>query len=479
LTEFVDRRGEEAVGLRRRRPVISTKVVRGSEGTETTDAAAQAQELAGGGVAGVTIAWIDNNGIPRSRTVPTARLPDVARRGVGITPLFAVFDSHDGITFAYEGLSNASGDIRLVPVLSRLIPLAGQPAFAWAPGRQVAADGASWPYDQRGALERQVERAAQAGLELRFGYELEFFVGQDTVDLVPAHHGPAYSPHALLAIDAFAGALLRDLDANGLRIGQLHAEYGLAQVELSLEATDPVRAADDQLLARQTIRAAAAAHGLRVSFAPLVTAEGVGNGAHVHASAWREGRNLLAGERPDGDGAAFVAGILRDLPAIVAITAPSVPSLVRLRPGYFASAYAFWGIENREAALRYVPSSSLLGDDHANVELKPSDASSNPYLALAVLIAAGLAGIEDRLTLPDPIQEDPGSWSDNERDAAGIVRLPQDAGEAEAALVANPRVREVLGEPLLGAFLAVRRADAAWAAERALDEVVTGHLWRY
>jgi glutamine synthetase len=454
-------------------------MVRVGDAVAVEDAVGLAEELAAAGVAGVTIAWIDNNGIPRSRTIPVARLADVARRGVGITSLFAVFDSHDAITFAHQGLSDASGDVRLVPVLSQLTRLAGQPAFAWAPGRQVTADGSPWPYDQRGVLERQLELATEAGLEFRFGYELEFFVGESGEELRPAHHGPAYSPHALVEIDAFAGALLRDLDANGLGIGQLHAEYGLAQVELSLDVADAVQAADDQLLARQTIRAAALAHGLRASFAPLVTADGVGNGAHVHVSAWRDGRNLLAGERPTGEGAAFVAGILRDLAAIVAITAPSVPSLARLRPGYFASAYAFWGIENREAALRFVPSSSLLGEGHANVELKPSDASSNPYLALAVLIASGLAGVADGLTLPDPIGQDPGSWTQEERDAAGVVRLPSDPAEAEAALVANPRVRAALGEALLGAFVAVRRSDRAWAAERSDDEVVTGHLWRY
>ncbi len=449
------------------------------ENARESDPTALTRELVADGVAGVTIAWCDNNGIPRSRTVPVERLSDVAVRGVGITPLFAVFDSHDAITFAHEGLSNASGDIRLVPVLSGLTRLSGQPAFAWAPGRQVAAGGAPWPYDQRAVLQRQVERAAAGGVELRAGYELEFFVGHDAVELRPAHHGPAYSPHALLEIDAFAASLLRDLAANGLRIGQLHAEYGLAQVELSLDATDPVRAADDQLLARQTIRAAAAAHGLRVSFAPLVTTAGVGNGAHVHLSAWRDGRNLLAGDRPRGDGAAFVAGILRDLAAIVAVTAPSVPSLTRLRPGYFASAYAFWGLENREAALRYVPSSSLLGEGHANVELKPSDASSNPYLALAVLIAAGLAGIEEGVTLPDPIQADPGSWSEEDRATAGVARLPADPAEAEAALRGNKRITEALGAELTGAFLAVRGSDVAWAAERSDDDVVAGHLWRY
>ncbi|MGH3601403.1 MAG: glutamine synthetase [Pseudonocardiaceae bacterium] len=449
-------------------------------GSDAVDAVALADELAASGVAGVTIAWVDNSGISRSRTVPVARLAEVAVHGVGITSLFAVFDTHDRITFAHEGLSNASGDVRLLPVLERTSRLAGQPAFAWAPGRQLAADGSSWPYDQRSALEQQVARAASLGLELRFGYELEFFVGIDVDELSPAHSGPAYSPNAMLAVDEFAGRLLSDMDANGLKIGQLHAEYGPSQMELSLPATDPVSAADDQVLARQTIRAAARAFGLRVSFAPLVTTDGVGNGCHVHASVWRDGRNLLDGEgAPGPEGASFIAGLLRDLRAIAAITAPSVPSLSRLRPGYFASAYAFWGVENREAALRYVPSSGLLEAGDANVELKASDASSNPYLSLATMIASGTAGMQEGLTLGPAIQDDPGGWSDDERERVGIVRRAATPAEQRTALLNSPRVTDALGDPLLGAFLAVRDADAEWARERSPEEVVTAHLWRY
>jgi glutamine synthetase len=450
-----------------------------SDDTEV-DPEVLADELARSGIAGLTIAWVDNNGITRSRTVPTVRLAEVARVGVGITALFAVFHSHDGITFEHEGIATASGDVRLLPVADRITRLAGQPAFAWAPGRQLAADGTPWPYDQRAVLEAQVQRAAAAGLRLRCGYELEFFVGRESADPVPAHHGPAYSAQALLEIDEFAASVLADLAANGLQVGQLHAEFGPAQVEVSLAATDPLSAADDQVLARQTIRAAARRHGLRVSFAPLISPEGVGNGFHIHSSVWRGDENLLAGDRvPTGDGASYVAGLLRDLPAIVGLTAPSVPSLTRLRPGYFASAYAFWGTENREAALRYVPSSKLLGAGNANVELKPSDASGNPYLSLAIVIASGLAGIEERLTLPEPIAADPGTWSESDRERAGVIRLPATPAEQEAALAANPRVRATLGEPLLGAFRAVRRADATWAQERSPDEVVAAHLWRY
>jgi glutamine synthetase len=310
------------------------------------------------------------------------------------------------------------------------------------------------------------------------GFEIEFFVGSDDDVPHPAHRGPAYSPHAMLQVDELVGDLLRDFADNDLEIGQLHAEYGLAQMEVSLAATDPVSAADDQLLARQTIHAAARANGLRVSFAPLVTSAGVGQGWHLHSSVARDGRNLLTDARA-GEGASWIAGLLRELPAITAITTPSVPSQIRLRPGYFAGAYTFWGVENREATLRHIPGGSLLGPDAANVELKACDASANPYLALTAVIAAGLAGIADGLTLGDPIAEDPGGWTDERREGAGVRPLPHDLAAQEAALLAPGPVADALGPQRIGAFLAARRSDAAWAADRDLDEIVTAHLWRY
>jgi len=444
---------------------------------------ALAQELIDAGVAGVTISWADNNGIPRSRTVPVAALPEVAATGVGIASLFAVFDSSDAITFAHPGLATPSGGVRLIPEIDRLVRLTGQPALAWAPGRQVEADGKPWPYDQRGVLVRQVERLAEAGLTALVGYEMEFAVSSDPTcdEIASAHPGPAYSPHALLAIDEFVAATLRDAAANGLRIGQLHAEYGPAQLELSLAATDPVTAADNQLLARQTLHAAARTHGLRLSFAPLPSTSSAGNGWHIHSSIWRDGHNLLAGSDngPGTEGASYLAGLLRDLPALAALTAPSQGSLARLRPGHFAGAFAFWGVENREAPLRYVPGSTLLGADYANVELKTSDASANPYLALAALLATGVAGIADGLPLVPPVQSDPGTWSESERAEQGIAALPGNQAEQEAALTANPRLPAVLGKDLLGAFVAVRRSDAAAAADRDLDDVLAGLRWRY
>lgn len=436
---------------------------------------------------GVTVTWADNNGITRSRTVPVGRLESVAETGIGITPLFAVFDSQDGIVFTHQRLSTPSGDIRLVPQLDRLVRLSGQPGFAWAPGRQVAADGSPWPYDQRGVLERQVQRAEQHGLSMLAGYEMEFQLCRPepgTQQLRPVHEsGPSYGPLRTLTVDEFAEQLLRDLDSNGIVVNQFHGEYGPGQFELSITATDPVTAADQQLLARQSIHAAARAHGLRASFAPLVELGQVGNGWHLHTSISRDGHNLLSGgtgvEGMQPDGAAFLAGLLRELPAVVAVTAPSLASLQRRRPGYWSGAYGFWGVENREAALRLVPGSALVGARNANIELKPSDASANPYLAIAAVLAAGLGGIADQLTPPPPVQADPGTWTEQQRAEHDIALLPTTVKEQLDALLSNQHIRAALGEDLLDAFRTVRESDLNWATDHTDAEVLEAYRWLY
>lgn len=450
-----------------------------------TEAGRLAEELSEQGISGVVLYWADNNGIPRSRTVPIQRLPRVAEEGVGVTVLFAVFDSHDAITHSYGGLSTASGERRIVPDLSGLRTVASAPGLAYAPVDQYRVSGEVSEYDQRAALRRQVERAEQQGVELRFGYEIEFSLFRADGS-TPAHSGPAYSPHALTVLGDFQADLLRAFAETGLELNQVHAEYGLAQLEVSLRPAEPLRAADEQLLARQIIHGVAHRHGYRVSFAPLVTAEGVGNGWHVHVSPWREGRNLLA---PAGDGsdvhglgregAAFLAGLHRNLPALSAVGAPSVPSLLRLRPGYFAGAHAIWGVENREAPLRLAEGGGLLGEGQWNIEFKASDASANPYLLLAALISAGLSGLADGAAPPPPVAEDPGTWTEEQRAERGIGALPTDPEDADAAIDDSAAVSAVFTPEHREAFRAVRASDVAWADGLTDAEIVAGHLWLY
>jgi glutamine synthetase len=449
----------------------------------TTDLAALAAELKANGVRALTVTWCDANGIQRSRTAPIDKLASAVERGMGCSFLFAVFDSHDHIHWGVEGVNTPTGDFRVKAVPERIVQLAGQPAFAWAPGQLWLQEGPRWEHCYRAPLERIVERAAGLGYEFKAGLELEWFIGQDSDEPVAAHNGPVYSPNAMLDVTEFLSELLADLDANGLGIGQIHAEYAWSQLEISLDAKDPVAAADDQLLARETIRDAARSNGLRASFAPLITPDGVGNGWHFHLSILKDGRNLLAGgDGPEGmtpEGEAFVAGILRDLPGVVAVTAPSVPSLIRLRPGYFASAYSFWGADNREASLRFVPGAKAIGAQNANIELKASDASGNPYLGLTAMIACGLGGLEDGLKLPEGISEDPGGWTPEQRQARGVRRFAQNVDEQIANFDAAPRIRESFGDPLANAFVGVRRSDAAWADGKSADEIIDVHLWRY
>ncbi len=443
------------------------------------------ERLTDQGVSGVQIGWVDNNGIVRSRVVPITEFDAAARRGVGVTAAFAVFDSQDGITFAYEGLSTPSGDVRMVPAIESatdVVQLAGQPHLAWVNARQLSADGDPWPYCQRAVLEHQVERAAAAGLQMKAGYEIEMVLSREGEDYAPAHRGPAYGPNALRDVDEFVARLLRDMEANGIEIGQLHAEYGESQVEIALAASDPLTLADTQVLARQTIHSAARAEGLRASFAPVSTVAGAGNGWHLHTSMTHDGHNILPGSGAHGlseEGRRYLGGLLRELPALVAVTAPSIGSLLRRRPGYWAGAYGFWGVENREAALRLVPDSKLLGPERTNVELKASDASANPYLSLAMVLGAGLAGIADGAELPDPVQHDVGMWDAAARSAAGIEPLASTHEQQRAHLLSSDLAREVLGEHLLGAFVACRDADAAWAAEHSVEELVERHRWLY
>ncbi len=173
-----------------------------------TDLAALAAELKEKGVRALTVTWCDANGIQRSRSAPIDKLAAAVDRGMGCSFLFAVFDSHDHIRWGVEGLDNPSGDFRVKAVPERIVQLAGQPAFAWAPGQLWRQEGARWEHCYRAALERAVERAAGLGYEFKAGLELEWFIGEASDEPVAAHHGPVYSPNAMLDVSEFVSELL-------------------------------------------------------------------------------------------------------------------------------------------------------------------------------------------------------------------------------------------------------------------------------
>ncbi|GGL66649.1 glutamine synthetase [Streptomyces fumigatiscleroticus] len=443
-------------------------------------------DLTGRGVHGVVLAYVDTAGIARIKAVPTAKLPSAAAWGVGMSPVFDTFLANDSIV-STDSLGSPDGDLRLYPDLDGLVVLSAQPGWAWAPVDRVTQDGEPHPGCSRTALRRIVREAAERhGVTFRTGIEIEWAIGRGDVPqtrFVPAVTGPAYGATRQLELSDYTSDLLAALAAQGVDVDQIHPEYAPGQFELSTGPLDPVAAADRSVLVRQTVRAVAHRHGLRVSFAPAVSADGVGNGGHVHLSGWRGGRNLhCGGEGRYGmtaEAESFVAGLLARLPALTAVTAPSPASYLRLKPSRWAGVFTAWGRETREAAVRIVTGTAGLRDQAANLEVKPVDLAANPYLALGCLIAAGLDGLASSAPLPQEITGDPAKLGAEEAAARGVHRLPTSLEQAVEEFRKDDLLRRTLGPVLSDAVIAVRQGECAAVAGLDDEQVAAAYRWRY
>jgi glutamine synthetase len=273
--------------------------------------------------------------------------------------------------------------------------------------------------------------------------------------------------------------LLVVLDDQGVTVEQFHPEYAAGQLELSVATADPVGAADRLVLVKETIRAVAQTHGLRVSFAPIVVAGEVGNGGHLHCSAWSDGRNLFTGGDGRYDlterGESILAGLLDALPALCAVGAPSVASYLRLMPQRWAGPWQCWGLENREAALRLVTGIAGTQATAANAELKCVDLSANPYLVVGAVTAIATATVDEGRKLPEEICVDPAVLPPEEQPPL----LPRSVPEAIDRLEKDERFRAVFGDALFEAFVAVRRAEAELFSGLTDEQIAAATRWRY
>ncbi|HEX5403933.1 MAG TPA: glutamine synthetase family protein [Pseudonocardiaceae bacterium] len=429
-------------------------------------------ELAARGVRLLAVTWVDNSGITRTKAIPLDRLESLAAWGVGASPCFDTFLFND-----MPMTSGAVGDLRLHPDLGRVTVLTGQPGWAWAPGDRYDQDGAVYPGDQRSAARAAMDLLAARGWSARCAFEVEWTIGEDTDEFRPGSRGPAYSYARLVSRSDYVRDVAVALGDQGVAVEQIHPEYSPGQFEVSVAAADPVAAADDVVLVRQTIRAVSQRHGLRVSFSPQVLADGVGNGGHVHISVWDGERNLCSGgDGPHGltrPGEAFAAGILERLPALLAIGTPSVASYLRLIPQHWAGAFAVWGLENREAALRLVSGSTGSRSWAANLEVKSFDLTANPYLVVAGLIHAGMAGVDTQATLPAPVEVDPALLADLP------PRLPASLAEATDAFEADKTLTSAFGAQLVSDILAVRRGEVEFFADATPDEITAAMRWAH
>jgi glutamine synthetase len=436
------------------------------------------------GVRVAALVFVDNGGIARMKCVPLDRLQRATERGVGLSVVFGGARGDD-LFAEVPGISGPAGDIRLVADLDAAAGLACAPGWLWAPVDQRDQEGRPWPGCQRTFLKRMLQDAAAMGLRFEAGYELEWTVGREGEggDVEFLHDGPGYGAATFGRTGDYLLALVDNLQQAGVGVEQVHPEYSAGQIEISLPPGDPVRACDASVLARHIARTVAEQAGWRASFSPVVTEELVGNGAHAHFSVWRDDENQFSGgEGPVGlrpAGQAFLAGVLDHMSALTALAAPTTISYQRLRPSHWASAYACWGHENREAALRLESAVGPSAARSANVEWKSVDTAANPYLVLGGVIAAGLDGVRRDLRLPPSVEVDPATLSDEERRERDVRRLPETLDEAAEAFASSVVLREAMGDFLHDCVAHVRREEAEAASGIDVGALLAAHRWRY
>jgi glutamine synthetase len=305
-------------------------------------------------------------------------------------------------------------------------------------------------------LRRAIERLqAETGLQLLASFEQEL-----TYSGFPAHPREPYQLSSYRRQGVFGEALLAALREVGVIPDSFLSEFGPQQFEVTVAPSLGLRAADDAVITREVAQAIALRLGHRASFTPMPEPDGTGNGTHIHFSFLdHDGQPVLYDERQPWQlsqlGRRFLAGIQHHLPTLCAVTAPSVPSYYRLRPDRWAPVRADVNAHDRGAALRICPVS---GNDPArrarqfNLEFRVADAAASPYLALAMLVQAGLDGVRQQ----------------REIETTQPALLPASLGEALTLLKASPAAAEWLGADLLRAYLRFKQAEIESLAN--LDE---------
>ena len=378
------------------------------------------------------------------------------------------------LVFAVEGMG-ATGEIRLVPDPDtfKLLPYA--PHAAAMLTDHMSLSGEPYEAGPRNFLRRMTDRLAERDMVLRCAVENEFSLASE-VDgrYLPVDESLCFSTIGMAASADIIDAIVETLESQGIQLEQYYAELGHGQQELSVSPLPALEAADTQIFVREAIRGVASRAGLLASLAPKPWPDAAGNGAHIHFSLWDRSRERNLFHDPAGrfglsrTAEQFVAGVLAHLPGLLGLTAPSYNSYERLLPQHWSSAFVCWGPDNREASVR-VPS-ILWGAEEAstNLEYKPADATSNPYIAFGGLIAAGLDGIDRELEPPKPLETDPATLPDQERVTLGANRYPTTLDAALKELESDRVLTIAMGDLLTRSYLAVRTSE--WEAYSAADD---------
>jgi glutamine synthetase len=278
---------------------------------------------------------------------------------------------------------------------------------------------------------------------------------------------PAFSLQALRRADPFGPELIAALEEAGVHPEVFLAEYGRDQFEISCEAAEGVASADRAVAIREIVREIARLNDLKASFAPKTSIDGVGNGVHVHVSLRGPGGEPALYDptqpgRLSKVGAAFCAGVLQHLPALTALTAPSVASFLRLQPHHWSAAWTWLGERDREASLRICPTVAIGGRDPGaqfNIEYRAADAAACPHMVLAAIVRAGLEGVRAGLPCPPIVDSDPSAMSDRDRSKLDLHRLPETLDAALDALERDKNVNDWFSPAFFNTYLGMKRYE--------------------
>ena len=365
--------------------------------------------------------------------------------------------------------------------------------FPWRPQQGKVArlicdvytpDGKPFEGDPRWILKKTIKEANEMGYRFDVGPECEFFLFHTDDNGLPTTLSHEKAGYFDLGPNDLGENIRRDmvltLEEMGFEIEASHHEVAPAQHEIDFKYDEVLKTADNIQTFKMTVKTIAKRHGLYATFMPKPKFGISGSGMHINMSlATEEGKNIFADENGkiglSDDAYHFIAGIMKHARGMSAITNPLVNSYKRLVPGYEAPVYIAWSAKNRSPLIR-IPASRGNG---TRVELRNPDPTANPYLVLALCLAAGLAGIKNKIEVPESVDCNIYEMTPGERRAAGIENMPADLKEAVDCLVADEFLCSVLGEHITTKYVEAKMKEWENYTTRVSQWEIDEYLYKY
>ncbi len=394
----------------------------------------------------IQLQFTDLNGILKGITIPVSKLEGVIEDG-----LWFDGSSIEGFTRIFESDMYLKLDLDTYAVIPWTMNTS-QPVVARFMCDVYMPDGSPFEGDPRYILKKQLARAKKMGYVYNVGPELEFFLfRKENGKLLPLPHDTAgYFDQTSDLATEIRQEMTIALQGFGIDVEALHHEVAVGQHEIDFKYGDALKIADQASTLKYTLKYVAAHHNLHATFMPKPIAGINGSGMHVHQSLFSpDGKNLFFDSKDDyhlsKTAKSFIQGQLTHVKAMNAILNPTVNSYKRLVVGYEAPVYIAWGQRNRSALMR-IPRYTPGREKAVRAELRCPDPAANPYLAFAVMLAAGLDGIEKKMTPPAPVEENIYEFTSEEAKKRNIDVLSKDIHEAVTNLEKDKVIRGALGE---------------------------------